>query len=178
MQSRGPPLTSQTPSAWTLPHRPLAAVYRLMGQRAGRTTCSAIVERLPQVAASLLICMRPCRPTSQRKHTLPAALRQNCRSPIIISSALSPRAKALARDASHPELVMSGIPWPNLEAGQSQPRAEFLGSSAVHTPSVCPFLAAPTSLSAVIFLRLRLAADMTCNQSSPAEAWLADSSHS
>jgi hypothetical protein len=63
---------------------------------------------------------------------LPAALRQNCRSPIIISSALSPRAKALARDASHPELVKSGISWPDLEAGQSQPRAEFLGSSAVH----------------------------------------------
>lgn len=58
--------------------------------------------------------MRPCRPTSQRKHILPASLRQNCRSPIIISSALSPRAKALARDASNPEVVMSGISWPKL----------------------------------------------------------------
>jgi len=51
----------------------------------------------------------------------------NCRPPLPISSALSPRAKALARDASHPKVAMSGISWPDLEAGQSQPRAESLG---------------------------------------------------
>lgn len=83
-------------------------VERLIGQRTRRTTCSAIVECRPQVETMLL----PYQPT--KTHTTVCIASLNCRSSIFIPSALSPRAKPLARDASHPELVMSGIPWPKL----------------------------------------------------------------
>jgi hypothetical protein len=162
MQSRGLIPPSQTPSARTLAHHPLAAIYHLLrpslgetrplpGLAAresatereadrtafGKTTCSAIAGVSSAGRSTSLAVHKTMLPYQPKKtHTTICITSLNCRSSILNPSALSPRAKALARDASHPEVVMSGIPWPDLEAGQSQPRAEFLGSSAVHTPSV------------------------------------------
>jgi hypothetical protein len=75
--------------------------YRGVSLSAGRSISPAVHKT-----------MLPYQPT--KTHTTVCIASLNCRSSIFIPSALSPRAKALARDASHPEVVMSGISWPKL----------------------------------------------------------------